>query len=499
MTWPLLGPMLVPLGAAVLALFALPWPTAQRWIGVAGCALQCVLAFRLLGLVDAAGAVAGQIGGWPAPFGITVIADRLSALMIALAAAVGLAVAVYGLAAVGEAQHRHGFQPLYQALLFGVAGAVLAGDVFNLYVWFEVMLIASFALMALGGEPRRIDGAIKYAVVNLASTTLILLGVAALYGLTGTLNLADLAVRLPEVGRPGLVSAVAIVFMVAFGAKAAVFPLFFGVPAAYHTVGAATAAIFAGLLTKVGVYALVRMFTLVFTGSVGYTHGLLLWVAGLTMLVGVTASAVQTDVRRLLSFQIIGHIGYMIMGLALFTPLAIAGALFYLLHDAIVKTALFLVGGLASRLTGSADLRRMGGLYRGAPAVSVLFLILALALSGVPPLSGFWAKLILVRAALAEGGWTISAVALVASVLTLYAMSKVWLRAFWAPHPAGPVAGAESLPPGQRIALLTPIVLLTAVVVLMGLWSRPFFAFAERAAAGLLDPLVYIAAVRGAP
>ncbi len=359
------------------------------------------------------------------------------------------------------------------------------------------MLIASFGLLILGGRREQLDGGIKYVTLNLVSTILFLSGVGLLYGMTGTLNMADLHTAVQNVDNPGMLIVVAVMFMIAFGVKAAVFPLFFWLPASYHTPAFSVSAIFAGLLTKVGVYSLIRVFTLIFTTDVAYTHTILLWVAGFTMVTGVLGAAAMNDFRRILSFHIVSQIGYMILGLALFTPLAIVGAVFYLVHHIIVKANLFLVAGVARRIAGSTDLSAIGGLYKTAPLLGVLFLIPAFSLAGFPPLSGFWAKYVLVKASLDAEAYWIAAVALIVGLLTIYSMTKIWGNAFWKPHPSGHDPKLTSLEPKDRASYLVPIGALAVLTCIIGFFPEPFVAFAERSAEQLLDPTAYVTAVLG--
>jgi len=495
MSWLLVAPILIPLATAI-AVFVTPLSARGRgWVGISGAAALATAGGLLFAEVWRHGPLAGAIGDWPAPFGITLIADLLGAIMVLITGVTGLAVAIYAKADIDERHVRHGFHALFHMLLAGVAGAFVTGDLFNLYVWFEVMLIASFALLVLGGERAQIDGAIKYVVLNLVATVLLLTAIGLLYGLTGTLNMADLHGRVQTVPNQGLLSAIAVMFLIAFGIKAAAFPLFFWLPAAYHTPPVAVSAIFAGLLTKVGVYALIRTFTLIFTHDVGFTHELMLIAAALTMITGVLGAAAQSEFRRILSFHIVSQIGYMILGLALYTPLALAGAVFYLVHHIIVKANLFLVSGLARRVGGSFELAELGGLYRAKPGLALLFLIPALSLAGFPPLSGFWAKFLLIKASLDLEAYAIAAVALVTGLLTVYSMSKIWSEAFWK-APRDPHR-AELRP--QPPALVIPVVALASLTVLIGLAPAPFFLLAERAAAELLDPAAYVAAVFATP
>jgi multicomponent Na+:H+ antiporter subunit D len=485
-------PVLVPLSTAVACLFLRRRRGPQRAVSVTGAALLLGVAVALLHRVSAAGIQVMPMAGWPAPFGISLVADLLAAIMVVLTGITGLAVAVYSLGSIDEAREAHGYHPLFHVLLAGVGMAFLTGDFFNLYVAFEVMLMASFVLLALGGERAQLEGGVKYVALNLFSSAVFLAAVGVLYGMTGTLNMADVALAVQRGAAPGLVTTLACLFLVAFGIKAAVFPFFFWLPASYHTPPVAVSALFAGLLTKVGVYALLRAFTLVFTGDTAFTHGLILAGAGLTMVTGVLGAAAQFEFRRVLSFHIVSQIGYMVLGLGLFTPLALAGTVFYLIHHIVVKTNLFLVGGIVKRLFGTLDLGGLGGLYRSRPGLALLFLVPAFSLAGIPPLSGFWGKLVLVKAGLEAGHYVVTAVALAVSLLTLYSMTKLWNEAFWkAPPEPGPSA------PAVPWTLLGPVAALAAVTVAVGLGAGPVFELASRAAAQLADPDQYIRAVLG--
>jgi multicomponent Na+:H+ antiporter subunit D len=497
MTVLLVLPLVVPLATAGVSLLAWRAPRLQRWLGMAGLTVLLGAALALLHAVRVGGVAAVQIGGWPAPFGITIVADLLSAVMVAVAALVGFAVGVYSLATIDPRREAFGYHPVTHVMLMGVCGAFLTGDVFNLYVWFEVLLIGSFVLLVLGGERAQLEGATKYVTLNLVASAVLLTGVGILYATTGTLNMAALrgaAASAP----PATMTAIAILFLVAFGIKAAVFPLFFWLPASYHTPPAAVSAIFAGLLTKVGVYGLIRVFTLVFVGDVGYTHAILAWIAGLTMVTGVLGAVAQGEVRRILAFHIVSQIGYMLMGLALFTPLGLAGSIYYVVHHIVVKTNLFLVGGLVERLGGGGALAPLGGLYRRRPVLAALFLVPALSLAGMPPLSGFFAKLALVQAGFLAAQPALVATALAVGLLTLYSMTKIWSEAFWKEPPDAAPPG-PSRAPGGRVALYGPSVLLATVTVLLGLGAGPAFRVAEEAAAQLLEPHAYVAAVLGGP
>lgn len=506
----LILPLIIPLLTAIAGLFGLTLrPTsrqAQRIISSVGGLLLLVSALVLFDAVRRGGILVVQVGSWPVPFGITLVADLFSAIMVVISGLIGFAVQLYSLASLNQEREVFGYYPLYFVLLLGVNGAFLTGDLFNLYVWFEVMLMSSFVLMALGRNKGQISGAIKYVSLNLISSAIFLSAIGILYGLIGTLNMADLAVKLAQSQEEGavrgLVTAISALFLIAFGIKAAVFPLFFWLPDSYHTPHPAVSAVFAGLLTKVGVYALIRVFTLIFPVGGESFQTLLIWVAGLTMLTGVLGAVAQNEVRRILSVHIISQIGYMVMGLALFTPLALGGAIYYIFHNVMVKTGLFLVAGVMERSSGTGDLKLLGGFYRKMPVLAVLFLISALSLAGLPPLSGFFAKLSLVQAGLAVDQFGIVAVALFVSLLTLYSMTKIWTLGFWKPAPADEAkeASAESAvvstsPQPRWASWYLPMVVLALVTLTIGFGAGLVFPVAVQAGQGLFDPSGYIEAV----
>jgi multicomponent Na+:H+ antiporter subunit D len=496
-------PILLPLATAALCLIFRSHQVIQRSLATIGAVGLLVVALLLLNTVAKQGMLVTQIGNWPAPYGITIVCDIFSAIMVVLATLMGVAVVIYSLGIMDAPRENHGYYAFLHLLLMGVCGVFLTGDLFNLYVWFEVMLMASFILLALGGEKPQLEGGIKYVTLNLLSSAFFLTALGMLYGTVGTLNMADLARQLPTLENQGLVTTLAILFMIAFGIKSAVFPFFFWLPASYHTPPVPVSAIFAGLLTKVGVYTIIRTFSLLFTHDTSYTHFLLLTIAGFTMVTGVLGAMAQNEFRRILSFHIISQVGYMIMGIGLFTPLAVAGAIFYIMHHIIVKTNLFLASGVARILGGSFELDQLSGLYKSAPGLTILFFISAFSLAGVPPLSGFWAKFILIRASIDVQAYIISATALAVSLLTLYSMTKIWGNAFWGEVTRSPTPIECVLMPmpsiSCRIALYLPMVLLASLTLIIGLWAEPIFELAGRAAEQLLHPDIYIQAVLGKP
>ncbi len=489
----LVAPVIIPFAAAALALLGRRRPLFQHVSALTVAAIHLAAGGWLLYRVHHQGIAVLHVGGWPAPFGIALVADHLSALMVLITGVVYGAVVVYSRAEIDEDDIQRGYYPLLHILVGGISGAFLTGDLFNLYVWFEVMLMASFALLVLGRTRAQIEGGVKYVVINLFATLLFLTGLGLVYGMTGTLNMAHLHLKLRAVADPGQVAAVSVLFLTAFGIKSGLFPLFFWLPASYHTPPVAVSAIFSGLLTKVGVYALIRTFTLIFPFDNSGIQELVLAAAALTMITGVLGAAAQSDIRRILSFHIISQVGYMVLGLGLFTPLALAGAVFYLLHHIVVKANLFLISGLIRQRGGSFALSRIGGLYaRGL--LALLFFIPAFSLAGFPPLSGFWAKMILIRASLDANHIVLAGIAAAVGLLTAYSMTKIWNEAFWKPMPTTETAIVE----GRVSAWMTvPVVALVLLTACIGLWPEPFYQLARAAAEELLDPRVYVYTVVG--
>ncbi len=487
----LFWPLVIPFFTAVLVLLAYRSLALQRAISLIGALALLGSALRLLLHVLSNGPVAAQAGGWPAPFGITFVADLFSAILVTLTGIIAVCVIVFARAEVTPAEERHGYHALVHGLLTGVVGAFLTGDLFNLYVWFEVMLISSFGLLVIGGGRLQLDGAVKYAGLNLIGTVAFISGVGLLYGATGALNMADLHGRLlgREMEVPIMASAAFLIF--AFASKAALFPLFFWLPASYHTPNVATSALFAALLTKVGVYALLRVFTLVYDIDGTPIQTLLLWLAVLSMIAGGLGALTQPSIRRVLGFGVITSVGSMILGLAIGTPLAILGGVFYMLQDIVAKATLFLGAGGARRIAGSETFAEAGGIWRASPWFSGLFLLGALSFSGIPPFSGFWAKFTLIRATLDTGDHLLTAIVLATGFLTLFAMARVWGAMFWSSHPRGDAA-CSGRPP---LAMVAPVILLTGLLLLVGLRPEPVLDAAAAIAASLIDPAAYVAAV----
>jgi len=486
----IVAPVVLPLIGGTVALFLRNQPRLQPAIAVAVLALLVVCEAALLSRVLAEGPLTMMMGRWLPPFGIAFTVDALGALLALTAGVAGLAVALYSATDLTAGDRRFGFYPLLLLLVAGVSGAFCTGDLFNLYVWFEVLLISSFGLIVLGGEPRQLDGAVKYGVLNLIATTLFLITTGYLYGLVGTLNMADITARVAALPDSAPITTIALLFLLAFAMKAAAFPLGFWLPASYHTPKIVVGAIFAGLLTKVGVYALIRVLAMLMPGERLGLADIITWVAALTLLLPALAALAESEIRRTLGWVVIAGIGNMLAGLALGTEAGYAGAIAYAVHSMLAMTAIYLTLGLVERIAGTSSLHEAGGIWRASPLVAALFLVMVLTASGLPPFSGFWPKAMLVRAALsADAGWIAGAI-LVSGFLVTLALGRVFLFAIWRDAPAGRPAPASA-------GVLGPLVGIgmAAVVAALGILPQPLVAIASEGARGLVDPAAYIGSV----
>ncbi|NHC46973.1 Na+/H+ antiporter subunit D [Motilibacter aurantiacus] len=499
-------PVLLPLLGAALALLFGRHPRTQRTVSLSVLAAVLVVSVLLLVQADRNGPQVVHVGDWPVTLGITLVVDRLSALMLVVASTVTLGVLVF---AVGQGTASDDetplsiFHPTYLVLSAGVSNAFISGDLFNVYVGFEVLLVASYVLLTLGGTGPRISAGVTYVVVSLLSSLLFLASIALIYAACGTLNMAQLSERLAELPE-GTRTMLQVMLLLAFGIKAAVFPLSAWLPDSYPTAPAPVTAVFAGLLTKVGVYAILRTQTLLFPG--GHVDDLLMVAAALTMIVGVLGAVAQRDIKRVLSFTLVSHIGYMVFGIAVASEAGVASATFYVAHHIMVQTSLFLVIGLIERQAGTTSVDRLGGLAASSPLLAALFFIPALNLAGIPPLSGFLGKLGLLQAGVQDGSvlsWTLVGAGVVTSLLTLFAVVKVWNKAFWRPADQAPRSPEAQVAEAAVHAGTAPGVMVTSAAAFVGVslaltvFGGPLYGLTDRAAADLVDRGAYITSVLG--
>jgi multicomponent Na+:H+ antiporter subunit D len=485
--WAIL-PVLVPLLTA-LALFAVGRRAGlRRWITGLSATGQVALAVTLCALTYGAPPQVVALGGWMAPYGIVMVVDLLAAIMVALGAVTALAAILFGFAEVPAAREHPLRLTLVQFLVAGINMSFTTGDLFNLFVGFEVMLIASYGLLTLEADDWDIKQAFPYLSLNLIGSTLFLVGAGMAYGIFGSLNFAQIAARADLLGDDPRVMALGLLLMVVFGLKAGVFPLYFWLPNSYPILPGPVAALYAGMLTKVGVYVLLRIFGQVLPPTLELVHLLLAYLAAATMIFGVLGAVSRNFVRGILSWHILSQIGYMVLAIGLFTEYALAAAIFYVIHHIIVKSTLFMVGGTIWKLNGTDDLKRTGRLWALTPVLGVVFLFQALSLAGIPPLSGFWGKYMIIVEGVRQSAWILVAAALVAGILTLFSMLKIWNGAFWADEANRPVDRAD----GRWKGMTAVSAGMVGISLVIGFGAEWFLKLSFEAARQVMDRAAYI-------
>jgi multicomponent Na+:H+ antiporter subunit D len=485
-------PVVLPLLTALMALFWWKPSGARRAAVAAGTVAQLGVAAWLLARTSSGVPIALGIGDWTARAGIVVVVDALGALMVVLSSVTVLAALLYSYAESRCANEHPLRLPLLQFILMGINLSFCTGDLFNLFVGFEVMLISSYALLTLESDNWEIKQAYPYLALNLVGSTLFICAAGLMYALAGTLNFAILHERLATMGEDPRLLVLALMFVFVFALKAGLFPLYFWLPHSYPTLATPLAAVFAGLLTKVGVYVLIRFLGGVLPHDLTALHATVAVLATFTLVAAPLGSLARGFVRGMLAFQVIAAVGAMSIALGWFTPLAVTACVFYLVQDVAVKVGLFLAGGVAARLNGTDRLTHMGGLWTAAPGAGLIFLVLAMSLAGVPPLSGFWGKLAIIRAGLDAGDHIGVVVLLVSSLLTLVAMLRIWHFAFWRSGP-GPAPDIQRRG-WRRMAAVAAV--FAAGSVAMGVWAEPVYRTARVAAEGAMRPAAYVDAVR---
>jgi len=508
------APMLVALGTAILTLLVREYGRTQRAVSALG-----VLAYAATVAVFVARVVPGRIvvyelGNWSAPYGIVLVADSLAAFMLALTAVLAVPVLAFSLRSIDDFGQRLSYHPLFHFMLLGVTGAFLTGDIFNLFVWFEVMLMSSYVLVVFYGGDRQTGAALRYVVLNLVGSAVMLLAIGGVYAVTGTLNMADIsqyvATADPAATAP-ILGLSALLFTV-FALKAGMVPLHFWVPGAYTAAPAPVTAMLAGVVKKVGIYAIVRLYFTIFAAAgftvdlpgLGPEAGLLAFYAGVIFLMatastffGGIGAVGQDELDGLLAYSSIGQVGFITLPLAIAAAvpavgqLAIAATLVYALNHTLSKGLLFLVAGTIRDAAGSTDFHDLGGIAGRTPLVAGAFLVGGLGLVGIPPLAGFFGKLLVFRTAVEAGAWLPLGVALAGAVLTIAYVSRAWNRGFWGTQ----TPRVEGMQPDSIQVVV--IVVLAALVVGVGVGFDPVFRFADAAAQAALAREEYVTAVLG--
>lgn len=482
-------PLVIPLVTAMILIFVRKSPYWQRGIGLVSVIAALTAAAALVHRVATEGIQTLHVGGWTAPYGITLVADMLSALLVLTTLIVALACLLYTWQSIGKEHERFYVYPLLFVLICGVNGSFLTGDIFNLFVFFEVMLIASYVLVTLGSTKAQLRQSIKYVLINMVASTMFVLAVAYLYSITGTLNMAHISERVAAAGQDGLLTTVSLLFLIVFGTKAALF-LFFWLPGPYSVPPAAISAIFAALLTKVGIYAILRSFTLIFYHQPEVTHTAMMVMGALSMILGAMGAVAHWGIRKILAYNVIISSGFIVFGIGVASETSLSGALYYLLHDMIAKAWIFILGGAIISIAGTDRLRDIKGLIRYRPWLGWLFLLSVLAVAGVPPLSGFVGKTLILLGGVREEYFVMSVIGLATSFLALYSLLKVFVQSFW---------GETLLTAGEQhdtgMSALAPGMLLAALVIALGLGAEWVLAYIGQAVETMLNPELYIHAV----
>ncbi|MDM5220699.1 Na+/H+ antiporter subunit D [Peribacillus sp. NJ11] len=483
-------PVLWPLFTGILLIFFVKKIKLQRGISLFSSLIGIVISLYLVFSVHTQGILTLGVGSWDAPFGIVIVADMLSSLLVLTTNIIGLAILIYSFYSIGEERERHYYYPVFQFLLIGVNGAFLTGDLFNLFVFFEVMLMASYVLLVLGGTKIQLRESLKYIIVNVLSSSFFVIMVAYLYSVLGTLNMADISQRIAEVNQPGIISVIAIGFLIVFGLKGAIFPLFQWLPGSYYAPPIPVIALFGALLTKVGIYSIFRTYTLMFYHDQDFTHTFLAILAILTIIIGVIGAIAYWDVKKIIIYNIIIAVGVIIFGISIMNGQALSGSIIYIIHDMLIKAALFLLVGIMIKISGSDDLRDMGGLIKQYPALAWTFFIAAISLAGIPPFSGFAGKLLILQGAAEKGAYFGMAVVLISSLMVLYSVMKIFMNGFW-----GTPKADYALSNNTVNKMLVPAVLLVIISVLFGVGTESIYPFITQAADTLMNPDIYIKAV----
>ncbi|MBB5173980.1 Na+/H+ antiporter subunit D [Texcoconibacillus texcoconensis] len=483
-------PILIPFLMGVILIFTNKRLSVSRTISVLTALAMLASASYLTYVVYTDGIMALELGNWEAPFGIVLVGDLLSSSLVAVSSLLAVSTLFFIFQTFDEEREKAYFYPFFFFLMTGVNGSFLTGDLFNLFVFFEVMLLSSFILISMGGKKSQLSESLKYVIINTVSSLVFIIGIAYLYAVTGTLNMADLSVKVAELGQEGVLNVIALVFLFIFGVKSALFPLYYWLPKSYVEPPTAIAALFGGLLTKVGVYTILRTYTLIFNQS-SEIYFILIVLGGLTMFIGVLGAVSQFDFKRILSVHIVSQVGYMIMGIGINSTIAIAGVFYFLIHNIIVKSALFFFAGATEKVTGTSHLKKMSGLLKTHPYLGWTFFIAAISLAGIPPLSGFVGKFILIVAGFMEGNYFVIAVSLATGLLTLFSMMKIFMTSFWGEVKL-PKPEAENVKVGSLIAPIVPLLIFTIV---LGVAAEPFYQFSLELAEQIINPEHYVNSV----
>lgn len=485
----LIYPIILPLLTGMILVFFRENIRFQQWISAISMIVLIGLSAFSIHHVSQNGILVLELGGWSAPYGIVLVGDMLAVILVCIASFVTLMCLIYGFSELESGHKKHFVYPLILIMLAGVNGSFLTGDIFNLFVFFEVMLIASYVLVVLGGQKRQLREAIKYVLINVVASTLFVIATAYLYSVTGTLNMAHLSERVASAGQDGLLTAISFLYLTVFGLKSGLL-LFFWLPGSYSAPPAPISALFAALLTKVGVYTVIRTFTLIFHNVPDITNTVMLWMAGITMILGALGAVAFWEIRKILAYNVVVSIGFILFGVALATEQSFAGAVFYLVHDMLAKALIFITAGTIISIFGTDKLRNFSGLILFRPLLGWLFFIAVLALAGVPPLSGFVGKVMILQGALSKGELMFSIIGILSSLLVLYSVLKIFIHSFW-----GETLMSKGEEHSTGKSALLPGTILAVCIAALGLGAEWVNTYIYQAVDVMMNPALYIKAV----
>ena len=482
-------PMIIPLITGILLIFFRRFIRFQRWISIITMIATAIVSLLILQQIQVEGILRLDFGEWLPPYGILFVADSFATLLVLTSSIVTIACLLYATASIGEAREKMYFYPFVLFLVAGVHASFLTGDLFNLFVSFEVMLLASYVLITLGGKKRQLKSSIVYIAINILSSWIFLVAIAYLYGTLGTLNLAHLSERIAEVGQTPLLTVISILFLIVFSLKAGLL-LYQWLPGSYSAPPTAVAALFGALLTKVGIYAMFRIFTLLFYHEPGITHTFIGIMAGITLIAGSIGAVAYNDIRYIVAYNVIIAVGFILVGLAVSTTTAFEGSIFYLVHDMIVKALLYLLAGTMITLTGTARVGSISGLIRNYPVLGWLFFIVILSLAGIPPLSGFIGKVLIGQGTIDSGAYILLTLSFVSALFVLYSLLRIFMNCFW-----GETMMSEEDEVPLKKGLIFPCIILTVLTIGLGLGVESISDIVSDAARTLAEPDLYIDAV----
>ncbi|AIF43358.1 Na+/H+ antiporter subunit D [Virgibacillus sp. SK37] len=483
-------PIILPLVSAITLIFFNSKVNISRKLTQLFSVISLLVSCYIVWKVFTDGTIILETGAWVAPYGIILVMDSLASLLILTTNLVATVCAFYAPHAGLEKKESYYFYPFFFFLITGVSGAFITGDLFNLFVFFEVLLMASYGLIVLGGGKVQLRESLKYLLINLFSSMLFVTAIAFLYAVVGTVNMAQIGQRVQEVEQQGILTTIGILLFFVFATKAALFPLYYWLPKSYIVPNPVISALFGALLTKVGIYSILRVFSLIFVYKLELTHELFIWVAGLSMVFGIIGALSTNNIKLIIAYNIIPAIGFILLGIGTFTIDGISGSIYYLIHDMIIKSVLFLLVGAIVYVAGTSDLRKMGGLIHYYPVLGWLLFISAFVLAGIPPFSGFIGKLLLLKGAFATGHIAIVIIGLLTSLLILYSIMKIFIYGFW-----GDKEMLGKLEKKSTKGLVAPIAFLLTFSILLGVGAEFVYPHIDSIAAYILDPQIYIDSV----